>query len=267
MSNTPRFAGSEDGTMTTDSDPAVDRTVGEKRATGRWFFIHVMKTGGATFRRQLVNNFGAGAVYPVPGVDTDLRQANYSLDYLRNIGPERHRATRAYAGHFPFVAVELVGEPLRTMTILRHPVERTISYLKHCKVYHAQHRHLCLEAIYEDPFFYRCFIENHQAKLFAFTSNDRPASYMDPLDIDGDRLKIAKSNLDRVDVVGLQENFVDFLGVLRSDFGWRIADVESRHVTPLATVSASFRRRIASDNDADLAFYEYAARRSHEPCR
>jgi hypothetical protein len=54
----------------------------------RYFFVHVMKTGGATFRRHIEDNFPEpGAVYPDPAVDTELREANILVDRLMNLPP------------------------------------------------------------------------------------------------------------------------------------------------------------------------------------
>ena len=229
-------------------------------AARKFFFLHVMKTAGGTLRRQILANFDRDEVYPLRRFDPDMRRANYSLDYLMGLPAERRARIRVFTGHFPYVAVELLGMQLTTITILRDPVERTLSYLRHCKRYHEQHQELSLEEIYEDPFFYPAFIENHQAKLFAFAVEDGPESYMDSIEVDSGRLALAKDNLERVDVVGTQERFDDLLSELRRRFGWRLAPVVDKHVNPGGSVPNSLRRRIAEDNQADVEFFEHALR-------
>lgn len=233
------------------SGPPADR---------KFFFIHVMKTAGGTLRRQILANFEREQVYPMKRLDPDMRDANYRLDYLTSLPPDRREAIRVFTGHFPFVAVELLGMELTTITILRDPVERTLSYLRHCKERHEQHRALSLEEIYEDEFFFLSFIRDHQAKFFALTAEDNPESYMDVLDVDDRRLELAKASLERVDVVGVQERFGDLLQELEERFGWRRAAVPDKNVAAgePAGASASFRHRIADDNRADMEFYEYA---------
>lgn len=224
----------------------------------RFFFIHVMKTAGATFTSHISANFEPDDVYPHKRLDPDIHAARARIDYLTGLSPARRERIRIYRGHFPFVAAELLGMELVTITILRDPVDRTISYLKHCKRLNEQHRSLPLEAIYEDSFVFPTMISNHQAKLFALTPEDEPQSYLDVVEVDERRLEIAKANLERVDVIGLQERFPEFLEELARRYGWSFGDVNDRHLSGKATISDAFRRRIAEDNAADLEFYAHA---------
>jgi hypothetical protein len=227
----------------------------------RFFFMHIMKTGGATFRQYVYANFEPGAVYPDKHYDSDMRRANTRIDYLLGIAPARREMIRAYTGHFPFVASEMLGIDFVRLTIVRDPVERTISYLKHCKRYHEQHRDMALERIYEDPFFFPCLIHNHETKVFSMGPGDKLESYMDVIEMDDRRLGVAQANLEKIDVLGLTSHHGEFLEELNTRFGWvfdgrpnlRVGDEPS-------DVSPAFRRRIADDNAADVAFYEFATR-------
>lgn len=232
------------------------------RSTGRrFFFVHVMKTGGATFRQHVYANFRPGEVYPSKRFDGDMHQANTRIDYLLSLPPERRARIRAYTGHFPYVVTELMGEPFVTLTILRDPVDRTISYLKHCKRYHDQHRDLALEEIYEDPFFFPCFIHNHQTKVFSMHAGDPLESLMDVIEIDDARLALAQERLEAIDVLGITDQHAAFLATLESKFGWHFDDRPDRRVGEAEwTVPASLRRRIADDNGYDAELYAYARR-------
>jgi hypothetical protein len=224
----------------------------------RFFFVKVMKTGGGTFLQHVLANFERDEVYPYAELDQDMYLANFGIDYLTGLSPKRRARIRVYTGHFPYVAAQLLQTELVTITILRDPIERTISYLKHCKRYHQQHRSLSLEEIYEDSFFFSTLIRDHQAKLFAMTPDDNPKSYLDVIDVDDRRLKIAMENLERVDVLGLREQFPELLEEMTQRFSWRFNGVRDRHVSGKLDASPAFRRRIAEDNAADLAFYEHA---------
>jgi len=232
--------------------------VGNEREP-RFFFLHVMKTGGATFRQHVVNNFGPGEVYPDPAFETNMFVANTRIEYLRNLAPERKVQIRAYTGHFPFLCVDLLGIPLVTLTLLREPVARTLSYLRHCKRYHENQHHLSLEEIYDDPFVNSLFIRNHQAKLFCLDPSDEPVTYMHVVDVDDARLALAKANLARVDLIGFTDDYDAFIDAMRARFGWRFGAVPPLHVSDEAwPASDDLKARIAADNAADIAFYEFA---------
>jgi hypothetical protein len=228
----------------------------------RFFFLHVMKTAGGTLRQQILANFEREQVYPWERVDADMLTANTSLDYLTSLPASRRARIRAFTGHFPFMAVELLGRDLTTITILRDPVERTLSYLSQRRRNDDVRRGLSLEEIYEDASLFHSLIRDHQAKLFALTVNDRPNSFGHVLDVDAARLEIAKRNLERVDVLGTQDRFDDLLSELERRFGWRCGPIVNQNVGPRAPedVPVSFRRRIAEDNPADMEFFEHAVR-------
>lgn len=223
------------------------------------FFVHIMKTAGATFRQHLFANVGERSVYPNALVDDDVETANYSIERLAALRDERRSDVRVYAGHFPWAAVGLIDPRPVTMTLLRDPVARTISYLRHCERLHDRHRGLALEAIYEDPFVFPCLIQNHQAKIFAMRREDRFESYMDVLEVDEDRLTLAKENLEQVDLLGLTDDFDGFTRRVADRLDWTFGPVQDRHVPATRVrVPRSFRRRIERDNQADLEFVEYA---------
>ena len=218
-----------------------------------------MKTGGTTFVQHIEANYRPDEVYPGPERGEQRRRAYYMIDELRALSPERRSTIKAYVGHFPFVASTLLETDPVTFTILREPVERTVSVLRHCKRHQERLKDLSLEEIYEDGYVFPMQIHNYQAKLFAMTLDDKLESHFDVIDIDDDRLQIAQSNLEQVEVLGLQAHYDEFVDEMRQRFGWDCPPVRSMRVsTEDWDVSSDFRRRIASDNAADLEFYQYA---------
>src|SRR4029453_5941241 len=83
--------------------------------------------------------------------------------------PELHEQIRCYSGHVPAVAVELLPRRPVVVTLLRHPVDRTISWLRHCQRHHAEHRDTALEAIYDDPWWNERFVADHQVKMLSMS--------------------------------------------------------------------------------------------------
>jgi len=239
----------------------------------RFFFIHVMKTAGTTLVRQLRQQFPDEAIYPCRTIDyiepNDV-DAYVKIPRLLSVAPERRAEIRVYSGHFPFYVVDALGTQsegpdLTTLTILREPIARTISVLKHFKRDEARFRDASLEAIYDDRPTFRFFIENFQTKVFSLSSDDGEDAINCGLTIDDARIARAHANLARVDVLGLTERYDEFLDELRHRFGWWPDGVDPAllsNVSPKGgEVSKELRARIAADNAYDLELYALAEER------
>lgn len=228
-----------------------------------YFLIHVMKTGGTSFVFYMREVLGAAHVYPArDGAidDKDHIRRLVEIERLRALPAAERARMRGYSGHWPAFAADLVGAT-RTVTFLRHPVDRTISYLKHTRRVTPRFAGSTLEEIYCDEATFTAFIANHQTKIFSMTTADAPRSYMDPIVIDGARLEAAKERLSRVDIVGVQEDWPAAIEAVRAAFGWP-APVEEHHAfrSRPEEVSASLRERIAADNPYDVELYDWAVR-------
>jgi hypothetical protein len=233
----------------------------EGTARPRFFFVHVMRTGGTTFEQQLRRSFPREAVYPNP--DRDFPEGDVfhhlELSYLLGLPEARRAEIELYYGHFPFVATEMLGTAVVTITLLREPVERTISLLRVMRERRAPLQGKTLEQIYDDAEVFPHLIHNHQTKLFSMTAADKPKSYLDDIEIDGTRLERATRTLERVDVIGLTERYAAFLDLVRGRYGWRLEDdarmnaAVEEHDEP-----DHLRSRIASDNAIDIELYRRA---------
>lgn len=254
-----------------------------------FFFVHVMKTGGTTFAFHVLQQFEDREVYPSETIDrrgpTDF--ASYvAIERLRNVPAERRREVRVYMGHYPYAAIDLIEPEPVVITLLRDPVERTVSALRHFQRLTPRFAESSLEQIYDDALIFHLFVHNHQVKLFALTMADAPAAFASlkfsaaagalgagsgsdfdaasaTITVDQSRLDLALHNLERVDVLGLSHDYEGFVGLLRSEYGWwraPEADLRGRaNVSPgEATVGEAFRRRIVDDNRAEMEFFARA---------
>ena len=185
-------------------------------------------------------------------------------------------------GHMPFVASRLVDDDVLKVSVLRDPVDRTISYLKHCQRMNPEHQDLTLEEIYDDSWFFTRLMRDHQTKMFSMTLDetlgpqlvnggmDSPitarcimdlmdSEYSRPIEpIDRARLDVAKANLERLDVLGLHDRYDEFLGRMADVVGWNIDGVGRANVSDAADILPGLRARIAEDNQLDAELVAHA---------
>jgi hypothetical protein len=222
----------------------------------RWFFVHVQKTAGTALWRRLKSQFSPEQVYPGPG-DGDPPRSTLSVDHLVERWPARRAELEIVTGHFPLCTTELLGVPFTTITILRDPVERTLSNLRHYRQETPDAAEQSLEAIYEDPVRFE-LVRNHMVKMFSLSADEMTDGAMTPVTFTRDRLERAKARLAGVDVVGLQEHFDDFIAELVARFGWDLGKPIFMNRSQPEEAAPSFRARIAADNADDIELYEYA---------
>jgi hypothetical protein len=237
----------------------------------------------------MLAQFAPDEIYPSERLDRRhaLDPEPYaSLDDLLALPPERRAAIRVYCGHFPYCVREQLGLDLVVLTLLRDPVERTISVCKHFKDRYARYHDAPLPAVYDDELVFRNFIENYQTRMFALTPGDDTAAFAgrvpyrelrDALEqprgpaerllaggtvaIDDARFERAQANLAQTDVVGLCEHYTEFVAELRARFAWwpnGVDDVRANVSSSDGRADAALRRRIESDNRFDGALYQYA---------
>ena len=236
-------------------------------ADPRYFFIHVMKTAGTSLVSDLKKTFPDEQIYPHRTLDksdpADVEPYTNIADLIA-ISPERRAAIRVYAGHFPYMVSQMMGIDFATLTLLRDPVERTVSVLKQFKRLTERLQASTLEEIYDDEFTFRHFVHDHQTKVFSLTPEDNPRAILRAIDVDEHRLAAAKANLETVDVIGLTERYPAFIEELRSRFGWWPNGLDQPARTNVSSeswaVDESLRQRIALDNAIDMEFYDYARR-------
>jgi hypothetical protein len=223
----------------------------------RFFFVHLQKTAGTTLSRQMKRHFDRAAIYP-DASDGDVVTCVISVDHLLERWGARGHEIRVVTGHFPLCTSELLGGRFTTLTLLREPVERTLSYLRHHQKFTPEDRDLPLEAIYDDPFRFHGLVHNHMVKMFSLSPAEMSDGALTRVEFTRDRLERAKVNLAGVDAIGLQEHFDEFCNDLVHRFGWRFGDPERVNRTPPVPVSDEFRARIAEDNSMDAELYEFA---------
>jgi hypothetical protein len=231
----------------------------------RFFFLHVQKTAGTELRERLKRHFAPEAMYP-DKTDGDLFVVapQVSVGQLLARWAQRKDQIEIITGHFPYSTISLLDADFVTLSVLRDPVERTLSHLRHHRKMTPEMRDASLEALYDDVF-HPVYFHNHMVKMFSLTADEIAASaesntwaVLRPIDFTPERLARAKEHVAKLDVLGLHDHFEDFCTELTARFGWRLGDPLYANRTPTEDATQSLRDRIATDNALDAELFEYA---------
>jgi hypothetical protein len=237
----------------------LDEALTQMGEAPRFFFVHLQKTGGTALFQRLRDAFGDAAVYPTPqdkGEVAAVLDLRHLVERLRT----DHGSIQVITGHFPYCTAEVLDLPLRTFTVLRDPVERTLSVLRKRQAADAQYLGQDVETIYADPAL-AAVVRNHMVKMLSLTPDEiGPTPLTLAVDLDDAHLERALANLERIDVVGLQEHFDEFCALLEETFGWDLGPPRFANRTVRRAVPDGLREQIRADNAMDCLLYEHAVR-------
>ncbi len=231
----------------------------------RYFFIHIQKTAGVSLRQHLIANLGRERIYPSLSGGREAKK-DFLISYLSGalLTSLPRWALEEYLlfhGHMPFTTTRRLPfeRPLRVFTILREPLERTISVLGQKKRHRPEFAEATLEEIYAHESVFQGQILNHQTKIFAVPDDSDALGGYAPYPVGPAALERAKENLASLDVIGLMSDMPGFLDDLAATFGWTMLEGDVReNVGRKTQVSQSLLDRIAEDNRLELEFYAFA---------
>ncbi len=251
----PRPRGASAPDPTPDPAPAADDTT-------RFFVAHMQKTAGTALRDRLRATFPDEQIYPNATDGPDARHAVISVRHLQERWAVRGDEIRLLTGHFPLRTPEVLGADLVTLTVLRDPVDRTLSFLRH----QAQRNQrgatvdTPLDEIYDDEFRREAMVRNHMVRTLSLTPEEwGPGDgVLTTVAYDDERLEMAKAGLRSVDLFGLQDRFDELCDELASTYGLRIEAPLRTNTTEPTDVPPGLIDRIVEDNALDVALYRYA---------
>ncbi len=228
----------------------------------RFFIVHLQKTAGTSLRDRFRATFADNEIYPNASDGRDKRISVISVAHLLARWHARRDEIRLVAGHFPLSTVELLDAELVTLSILRPPIERTLSYLRHQRKINHADRPLPLEAIYDDPFRFNGLIRNHMVRMFSIGADEMVAGDGVLTDVPDsrERLERAKDAVAGLEAFGLQPRFEEFWREFAVRYGLDVGEPVRSNATDREGAPARLVERIADDNALDIELYEYASR-------
>ncbi len=224
----------------------------------KMLFVHVMRTGGTSFQHMLWNVLPDGRVYPTQTELAANERRYVELAEFAMINPLVFDDRDVVMGHLPFSARERVPGHSVVVTLLRDPVERSLSQLSRARARNPRLAEKSLLELLGDPRLRDGMIADYQTKYFALRSVDELDSINLPLRLDDGSLEEALSNLERCAVVGVTERFDEFVRAVEIRFGWRFPAVLHNNRAPRAEVESELLGRLEELTRLDRILYERA---------
>ena len=234
--------------------------------TDQLCFLHIVKTAGSSFSHHLKNQFSAKDICP----------AAFWPDLLAMPENDRNRY-KLITGHFSYDIEKYLGKRPVYVTMLRDPIERTVSVYEYMKWFiqtaRSDHDYGRMSA-YVKKFHLlmndgmESFIKSEDKDVRLAVSNTQtlilaagdPNSLPDM--VGEDLLERAKANLKEFVFFGLTERMQESLELLSCTFGWRPFKNVQVNITPnksrISGLSSEVVNLITDMNRLDMELYKYA---------
>jgi len=235
---------------------AIDQLQGrppQVRRPQRIFFIHIAKTAGTSMRQMLQIALGQRAIYP-SNRDLALRADGGYPSQRELLGAlPSVRPYRVLIGHYVAGIMHDLPVRHRTATMLRDPVQRSLSMLAHVE----RHRGLSPEAVLDSEELCAELIADHQTRLLAA---EMPREFMHPA---ADSLDRALRTVAALDYVGITERFEESCRLFDAVFGTDVSScrTEANVLRPGGRGLEEFIPRIEPLVTRDRVLYEAACGR------
>jgi hypothetical protein len=195
------------------SNPAAGLT-----STAPVYFMHIEKTAGVSVHKVLSERFAPGTVCPAR-IDEDIVGVDAT-----SLAPYR-----LFSGHFTGAFTDFLGAPLRTVTLLRDPIQRSISHYAHIRrdpsaEHHELAQSLSLKEFCLHPLT-RPLIEDYQTRFLAGGAHEHPVRHVapaPPAGSDAERqalLARARARLSECVAVGVTEHLATTLALFCQRLG------------------------------------------------
>lgn len=213
-----------------------------------YYFIHIPKTAGTSFRVMLYELFAPSEI--VPNVfDLEKNGGGYPEmnALLLQKQPNELKMMRLLAGHYPYQPMRYFEHQPKSMVFLRDPLGRAASNLFHLKRRHTSFFNSTFEEIFEQS---PRQISNMQVRYLAGRLQKKQ---MRPND-----LEIAKKRLKNIDFIGMTEEFETSIDYLEATFGWKFRERLQRNVNnslKLDDLNPDLIEKIKEANKLDQELY------------
>ncbi|MEM1088759.1 MAG: sulfotransferase family 2 domain-containing protein [Pseudomonadota bacterium] len=230
------------------------------------FFMHIPKTAGTTLRTVLELRFDAQRTVPSDQVMRQSFNGNYPpIPYLMELSEDVWSNTQLLRGHYPWQLMKRFARTPVMLTMLREPVARSVSHLRHVRRNAAWAKDLSLADIMQKRAFVQSHIANIQTRMLTmrFALDDPsawPADVNQPFPLSEESYRRALVTLRSFEFVGIQERFDESMALMFDMFRWALPNdfPRANESTDDVELDDELRRQLADINTYDLRLYDEA---------
>jgi hypothetical protein len=223
-----------------------------KRMNPTLIYVHIPKTAGTTLYSILKKNFERARIF-----------FSHSAADLASLPAEERVRLQLIRGHFPYGIHRCLSQPFEYITILRDPIERTISnyyYVLRSPDHHL-HNRLVTQKIGLKEYVIESSnkqLDNGQTRMISGDGFQAPFGRCGR-----ELLEQAKHNLQHsFSVVGLTERFDETVLLMARRFGWKRTHYVRRNTTekrlPGEQLDPEILEAVRALNALDLELYAFA---------
>lgn len=225
---------------------------------GPYFFMHIPKTAGTSFRRMLVDLFPPERVLPNAARIDQNRGRYLNMAQVAALSRAELAACQLLIGHLPLAARTVFDTPPAVLTFLREPVARSVSALRHEQRKTSGGRTIA-QLLDMQPQRLRAMTDRQTRTLSFETMAEAQAGWatMKP---DRARLERAKDGLASCAFFGITERFGDSITLCERSMGWRFPtrDVVMNVAPPIDEDLTPLLPRLQEALQLDSELYEWA---------
>lgn len=228
----------------------------EKKAKTAVIFIHIPKTAGTTLTEILERHYPLNKRYHLGA------KVQKAITEFQTFDQTRRANIDALYGHMAYGLHTYLPRPAVYVTVLREPVERVISFYYFVKgndqhyLHHlSQHTAVDIKAFIESQ--HTIMVDNFQVRLLSGVWDDVPFG-----GVTEEHCRLAKQNLENIQVVGLTKQFDATLLLVKDLLGWRHIWYKPRNVTlrrpKKRELPADMLASVVAHNQWDIELFRYA---------
>jgi hypothetical protein len=240
--------------------------------------LHIAKTGGTTLSSMVKHAFAPHEIFETMSKD---HQVYGGLDLLTYASCEHMLREsdidniRYFTGHVPIGVDRIFGRPTKYIAVVRHPVERLLSYfyfrIQGGDPYLKDGKPITVEDYVESGG--DIIFDNYQVRMISGSADlDAPAGARGALvagaPVEARHLELAKRNVeDNFLSIAPLEQITELALLLRRVYGWPLRRLQTEYKNPTkerpraSNISPRLLRIIEQRNAHDIALYDWVCRR------